>query len=41
MAFSEAQAQLKREQAKADALKRIEVARIDGLTSMCSRSCIT
>jgi hypothetical protein len=41
MAFSEAQAQLKREQAKADALKRIEVARIDGLTSMCSRLGIT
>jgi hypothetical protein len=41
MAFSEAQAQLKREQAKADALKRIEVARIDGLTSICSRLGIT
>jgi hypothetical protein len=41
IAFSEAQAQLKREQAKADALKRIEVARIDGLASMCSRLGIT
>jgi len=36
VAFSEAQAQLKRERAKADALKRVEMARIDGLTSMCS-----
>jgi hypothetical protein len=41
MAFSEAQAELKREQAKAGALKRIEIARIDGLTSMCSRLGIT
>jgi len=41
MAFSEAQAELKREQAKASALKRIEIARIDGLTSMCSRLGIT
>ncbi len=36
VAFSEARAQLKRERAKADALKRIEIARINGLTSMCS-----
>ena len=36
VAFSEAQAQLQREQAKADALKRVEKARINGLASMCS-----
>ncbi|CAF0838226.1 unnamed protein product [Rotaria sordida] len=36
VAFSDAQAQLKRERAKADALKRVEIARIEGLTSMCS-----
>lgn len=36
VAFSEAQAQLVREQAKADALKRVELARIDGLQSMCN-----
>jgi len=41
VAFSDAQAQLKREQAKADALKRVEIARIDGLTSMCSALGIT
>jgi len=41
VAFAEAQAQLKREQAKADALKRVEIARIDGLTSMCSTLGIT
>ena len=36
VAFSDAQAQLIREQAKANALKRVEVARIDGLASMCT-----
>ncbi|CAF0734353.1 unnamed protein product [Adineta steineri] len=41
VAFSDAQAQLKREQAKADALKRVEIARIDGLSSMCSTLGIT
>ncbi|CAF1182284.1 unnamed protein product [Rotaria sp. Silwood1] len=41
VAFSEAQAQLKRERAKADALKRVEIARIDGLTAMCSTLGIT
>jgi uncharacterized protein YgiM (DUF1202 family) len=41
VAFSDAQAQLKREQAKADALKRVEMARIDGLASMCSRLGVT
>jgi len=41
VAFSEAQAQLKREQAKADALKRIEMARINGLSSMCSALGVT
>ena len=37
VAFSEAEAKLKRERAKADALKRVEIARIDGLNVMCSR----
>lgn len=36
VAFSEADAQLKRDQAKADAAKRVEIARIEGLSSMCS-----
>src|ERR1700728_1945262 len=36
VAYADAQAQLKREQAKADALKRVELARITGLTDMCS-----
>jgi len=36
VAYADAQAQLKREQAKADALKRVELARIIGLTDMCS-----
>lgn len=36
VAFSEAQGQLKRDQAKADALKRVEMARINGLATMCS-----
>ena len=36
VAFSEAEAQLKRDQAKADALKRVEIARIEGLSTMCS-----
>lgn len=36
VAISEAQAQLKRERAKADALKVVETARIDGLSTMCS-----
>ena len=36
VAFSEAQAELLRERAKADALKRVEMARINGLASMCS-----
>jgi hypothetical protein len=37
VAFSEAEAQLRREQAKADALKRVEVARVNGMQKMCSR----
>lgn len=41
VAFSEAKAELQREQAKADALKRVEMARINGLTSMCSALGIT
>ena len=41
VAYSDAQAQLKREQAKANALKRVEIARIDGLTSMCAALDIT
>lgn len=41
VAFSDAQAQLKREQAKAGALKRVELARIEGLSTMCSTLGIT
>jgi uncharacterized protein YgiM (DUF1202 family) len=41
VAFSDAEAQLKREQAKADALKRVEIARIDGLNTMCTKLGIT
>ena len=41
VAFSDSEAQLKREKAKADALKRVEIARIDGLSSMCSTLRIT
>ncbi|CAF1132700.1 unnamed protein product [Rotaria sordida] len=37
IAFSEAQSKLKRDQAKADAHKSTELARINGLASMCSR----
>ena len=37
VAFSDAEAKLQRERAKADAAKRVELARIDGLQSMCSR----
>ena len=37
VAVSEAQAQLIREKARADALKLVETARIQGLDSMCSR----
>jgi FKBP-type peptidyl-prolyl cis-trans isomerase (trigger factor) len=37
VAFSDAQAQLAREQAKANALKIVEIARIDGFVSMCQR----
>lgn len=37
VAFSEADAKLKREQAKADAAKRIELSRIEGLQSMCAK----
>ena len=41
LAFSEAQGQLKRDRAKADAQKRVEMARITGLASMCSTLAIT
>jgi len=41
VAFAEAQGQLLREKAKADALKRVEISRIDGLTAMCSTLGIT
>jgi uncharacterized protein YgiM (DUF1202 family) len=41
VAFADAQAQLIREQAKADALKRVEIARIDGVSSMCSTLGVT
>ncbi|CAF1567186.1 unnamed protein product [Rotaria sp. Silwood1] len=37
IAFSEAQSKLKREEAKTDTLKSVELARINGLSSMCSR----
>ncbi|CAF3427232.1 unnamed protein product [Rotaria socialis] len=41
LALSEAQAKLIREMAKADARKKLELARIDGLTSMCSTLGVT
>lgn len=41
VAFSDAQAQLKRERAKADAVKRVEMARIHGLASMCTSLGVT
>jgi hypothetical protein len=41
VAFAEATAELQRDQAKANALKRVEMARINGLTSMCSALGIT
>ncbi|CAF2065989.1 unnamed protein product [Rotaria magnacalcarata] len=41
VAISDAQAQLKRERAKSDALKRVEISRIDGLALMCSTLGIT
>ena len=41
VAYSDAQAQLIREQAKAGALKRVEIARIEGLTAMCSKLGVT
>lgn len=41
VAFANAQAELKREKAKADAAKRVELARIEGLSSMCSALGIT
>ncbi|CAF2774209.1 unnamed protein product [Rotaria sp. Silwood2] len=41
IAFSESQSKLKRERAKADALKTISLARINGLASMCTTLGIT
>ncbi len=41
LAYSEASAQLLREKAKADAVKRVETARIDAILSMCTRLDIT
>lgn len=41
IAFSEAQAKLTRDQAKIDAEKAIEIARIHGLTDMCTKLEVT